>query len=72
MTEEEIRKAIQKELRDAECRKIRLEMLRDELVEKAALAILNGYYNDATLRLTKNGFAEIWREAEQFVEAREK
>ncbi len=46
--------------------------LRDELVEKAALAILKGYYNDATLRLTKNGFAEIWREAEQFVEARKK
>jgi hypothetical protein len=46
--------------------------LRDELVEKAALAILKGYYNDATLRLTKNGFAEIWREAEQFVEARRK
>jgi hypothetical protein len=46
--------------------------LRDELVEKAALAILKGYYSDATLRLTKNGFAEIWREAEQFVEARKK
>jgi hypothetical protein len=45
---------------------------RDELEEKAALAILKGYYNDATLRLTKNGFAEIWREAEQFVEARKK
>ena len=45
---------------------------RDELVEKAALAILEGYYGGATLPLTKNGFAEIWREAELFVEAREK
>jgi hypothetical protein len=30
MTDEELRKAIQKELRDEECRKIRLEMLREK------------------------------------------
>ena len=45
--------------------------LRDELVEKAALAILNGHYAnpDST---SSYGFAELWLEAELFVEAREK
>ena len=44
---------------------------REELVEKAALAILKGHYAnpDST---SGYGFAEIWLAAEHFVEARTK
>lgn len=44
---------------------------RDELVEKAALAILNGRYANPS-PMSSYKFAEIWLAAEQFVEARKK
>ena len=44
---------------------------RDELVEKAALAILNGHYANPS-PMSSYGFAEIWLAAEHFVEARQK
>ena len=45
--------------------------LRDELVEKAALAILTGHYANPG-PTSSYGFAEIWLAAEHFVEARKK
>ena len=45
--------------------------LRDELVEKAALAILNGHYANPS-PMSSYGFEEIWLAAEHFVEARKK
>jgi len=44
---------------------------RDELVEKAALAILNGRYANPS-PMSSYKFAEIWLAAEHFVEARKK
>ena len=44
---------------------------RDELVEKAALAILTGHYANPS-PMSSYGFAEIWLAAEHFVEARKK
>lgn len=47
---------------------------RDELAEKAALAIqaiLNGYYINLG-STSSDGFADIWLAAERFVEARKK
>jgi len=43
--------------------------LRDELVEKAALAILTGHYANPG-PTSSYGFAEIWLAAKHFVEAR--
>jgi hypothetical protein len=45
--------------------------LRDELVEKAAMAILTGHYANPG-PTSSYGFAEIWLAAEHFVEARKK
>lgn len=44
---------------------------KDELVEKAALAILTGHYANPS-PMSSYGFAEIWLAAEHFVEARKK
>ena len=44
---------------------------RDDLVEKAALAILNGHYANPS-PMSSYGFEEIWLAAEHFVEARKK
>lgn len=49
-----------------------IKTARDELVEKAALAMLEGYYANPTLLLSKEGFSEFWDAAEEFVEARKK
>ena len=46
--------------------------LRDELVEKAALAILSGYYANPTLGPSKDPFGDVWDAAKEFVEARKK
>jgi hypothetical protein len=46
--------------------------LRDELVEKAALAILSGYYANPSLGPSKNTFGDVWNAAKEFVEARKK
>jgi hypothetical protein len=46
--------------------------LRDELEEKAALAILTGYYSNPTLGPSQNTFGDVWDVAKQFVEARKK
>lgn len=44
---------------------------RDELGEKAALAILTGHYSNPSL-ISSDCFADIWVAAEHFVEARKK
>ena len=49
----------------------RTKTLRDELVEKAALAILTGHYANPG-PTSSYGFAELWLAAEHFVEARKK
>jgi hypothetical protein len=46
--------------------------LRDELVEKAALAILLGYYANPSLGPSKDPFGDVWDAAKEFVEARKK
>jgi hypothetical protein len=46
--------------------------LRDELEEKAALAILSGYYASPSLWPSKDPFGDIWDAAKGFVEARKK
>ena len=46
--------------------------LRDELEEKAALAILSGYYANPSLGPSKDTFGDVWDAAKQFVEARKK
>jgi hypothetical protein len=48
------------------------KMLRDELVEKAALAILSGYYSNPRLWPSKDRFGDVWVAAKEFVEARGK
>jgi hypothetical protein len=46
--------------------------LRDKLEEKAALAILSGYYANPTLGPSENTLGDIWDMAKEFVEARKK
>jgi hypothetical protein len=46
--------------------------LRDELQEKAALAILSGYYANPSLGPSKDTLGDIWDVAKEFVEARKK
>jgi hypothetical protein len=46
--------------------------LRDELEEKAALAILSGYYANPNLGPSKDTFGDVWDVAKEFVEARKK
>jgi hypothetical protein len=46
--------------------------LRDELEEKAALAILSGYYANPNLGPSKDTWGDIWDVAKEFVEARKK
>jgi hypothetical protein len=49
-----------------------VKTLRDELEEKAALAILSGYYANPTLGPSKDPFGDVWCAAKEFVEARKK
>jgi hypothetical protein len=46
--------------------------LRDEFEEKAALAILSGYYANPSLGPSEDTFGDVWDAAKRFVEAREK
>jgi hypothetical protein len=46
--------------------------LRDELEEKAALAILSGYYANPGVWPSEDTFGDVWDAAKQFVEARKK
>ena len=46
--------------------------LRDELEERAALAILSGYYANPNLGPSKDTLGDIWDVAKEFVEARKK
>jgi hypothetical protein len=46
--------------------------LRDEFEEKAALAILSGYYSNPSLGPSEDTFGDVWDAAKRFVEARKK
>ncbi len=49
-----------------------VKTLRDELVEKAALAILSGYYANPGAWPSEDTFGDVWEAAKNFVEARKK